>query len=55
MRKFVQLDIPGAELVEMNDSKYADGYEWQALVTDFDLPAADILPLYRERGDCENL
>ena len=55
VRKFVQLDIPGMELVKMNDSKYADGYEWQALVTDFDLPAADILPLYRERGDCENL
>ncbi len=52
-RKFVQLDIPGMELVETNDSQYADGYEWQALVTDFDLPAADILPLYRERGDCE--
>ena len=55
-RKFTQLNMPGVELVETEDSLYADGYEWYALVTDFDLlPARDILPLYRERGDCENI
>ena len=54
-RKFTQLDIPGLELVETPDGEYADGYEWYALVTDLDLDARDIPPLYRERGDCENV
>jgi len=34
---------------------FADGYEWYALVTDLDMDARDVLPLYRERGDCENV
>ena len=50
-RKFTQLGIPGLDLVETTDGDYADGYEWHALVTDMDMDAADILPLYRERGD----
>ncbi|MBQ8112309.1 MAG: transposase, partial [Kiritimatiellae bacterium] len=25
------------------------------LVTDLDMDARDVLPLYRERGDCENI
>ena len=54
-RKFTQLDIPGLELVEAGDEDYADGYEWYALVTDLDMDARDVLPLYRERGDCENI
>ena len=54
-RKFVQTDIPGLELVETNDETYADGCEWYVLVTDFDMDARDVLPLYRERGDCENI
>ena len=54
-RKFTQLDIPGLELVEAGDEDYADGYEWYALVTDLDMDARDVLPLYRERGDCENV
>ena len=54
-RKFSQLDIPGLELVDATDEDYADGYEWYALVTDLDMDARDILPLYRERGDCENI
>ncbi len=54
-RKFTQLDIPGIELVEASDEDYADGYEWYALVTDLDMDARDVLPLYRERGDCENI
>ena len=48
---FTQLDIPGLELVEAADEDYADGYEWYALVTDLDMDARDVLPLYRERGD----
>ena len=55
VRKFTQLGIPGIELVEADNSLYADGYEWHALVTDFDLPAKGILRLYRLRGDCENI
>ena len=47
--------IPGLELVEAGDEDYADGYEWYALVTDLDMDARDVLPLYRERGDCENI
>ncbi|MBR0506303.1 MAG: transposase [Kiritimatiellae bacterium] len=54
-RKFTQLDIPGLELVEAGDEDYADGYERYALVTDLDMDARDVLPLYRERGDCENI
>lgn len=54
-RKFTQLSIPGLELVEASDGAYADGYEWYALVTDLDMDARDILPLYRGRGDCENV
>ncbi len=54
-RRFTQLDIPGLELMEAMDEDYADGYEWYALVTDLDMDARDILPLYRERGDCENI
>ena len=54
-RKFTQLEIPGLELVEAPDEDYADGYEWYALVTDLDMDARDVLPLYRERGDCENI
>ena len=54
-RKFTQLEFPGLELVETTDEDYADGYEWHALVTDLDMDARDILPLYRERGDCENI
>ena len=54
-RKFRQLEIPGLELVEAPDEDYADGYEWYALVTDLDMDARDVLPLYRERGDCENI
>lgn len=50
-----QLEIPGLELVEAPDEDYADGYEWYALVTDLDMDARDVLPLYRERGDCENI
>ena len=46
-RKFTQLDIPGLELVEAGDEDYADGYEWYALVTDLDMDARDVLPLYR--------
>ena len=41
--------------MEAMDEDYADGYEWYALVTDLDMDARDILPLYRERGDCENI
>ena len=41
--------------VEAGDEDYADGYEWYALVTDLDMDARDVLPLYRERGDCENI
>ena len=51
----VQLDIPGLELVETTDEDYADGYEWYALVTDLDMDTRDIPPIYRERGDCENI
>ena len=54
-RKFTQLGIPGLELVEAPDGAYADGYGWYALVTDLDMDARDVLPLYRERGDCENV
>ena len=54
-RKFTQLEIPGLELVEAPDEDYADGYEWYALVTDLDMDARDVLPIYRERGDCENI
>ena len=54
-RKLTQLDIPGLELVETADEDCADGYEWYALVTDLDMDARDVLPLYRERGDCENI
>ena len=54
-RKFTQLMIPGLELVEATDEDYADGYEWYALVTDLDRNARDVLPLYRARGDCENI
>ena len=54
-RKFTQLSIPGLELVEASDETYADGYEWYALVTDLDMDARDVLPLYRGRGDCENV
>ena len=54
-RKFTQLGIPGLELVEASDETCADGYEWYALVTDLDMDARDVLPLYRERGDCENV
>jgi hypothetical protein len=54
-RRFTQLKIPGLELVEATDDVYADGYEWYALVTDLGMDARDILPLYRERGDCENI
>ena len=50
-RRFTQLDIPGLELVEAGGEDYADGYEWYALVTDLDMDARDVLPLYRERGD----
>ena len=50
-RKFTQLSIPGLELVEASDGAYADGYEWYALVTDLDMDARDVLPLYRGRGD----
>ena len=54
-RRLTQLDIPGLELVEAGGEDYADGYEWYALVTDLDMDARDVLPLYRERGDCENI
>ena len=54
-RKFTQLGIPGLELVEASDGACADGYEWYALVTDLDMDARDVLPLYRGRGDCENV
>ncbi len=54
-RKFTQLGLPGLDLVEASDEVYADGYEWYALVTDLDRNARDILPLYRGRGDCENI
>ena len=54
-RKFTQLGIPGLELVEASDGDHSDGYEWHALVTDLDMDARDVLPLYRERGDCENV
>ena len=54
-RKFTQLDVPGIELVEAADGDHADGYEWHALVTDLGMDARDVLPLYRERGDCENV
>ena len=54
-RKFTQLAISGLELVEAEDEDYADGYEWHALVTDLDMDARDVPPLYRERGDCENV
>lgn len=54
-RKFTQFGIPSLELVEAPDGAYADGYEWYALVTDLDMDARDVLPLYRERGDCENV
>lgn len=54
-RKFTQLGIPGLELVEASDGAYADGYEWYALVTDLDMDARDVLPLYRGREDCENV
>ena len=40
---------------ETQMSVNADGYEWYALVTDLDMDARDVLPLYRERGDCENI
>ena len=50
-RRLTQLDIPGLELVEAGGEDYADGYEWYALVTDLDMDARDVLPLYRERGD----
>lgn len=43
-RKFVQLGIPGLELVEASDGAYADGYGWYALVTDLDMDARDVLP-----------
>ena len=52
-RRFTQLS--GLELVEASDETYADGYEWYALVTDLDMDARDVLSLYRERGDCENV
>ena len=54
-RKFAQLEIPGLELVEATGEDCAEGYEWYALVTDLDMDARDVLPLYRERGDCENV
>ena len=54
-RKFTQLGIPGLELVEAPDGACADGCEWYALGTDLDMDARDVLPLYRERGDCENV
>lgn len=54
-RRFAQPGIPGLELVEAPDGACADGYEWYALVTDLDMDARDVLPLYRERGDCENV
>jgi hypothetical protein len=41
--------------MEAGDEDHADGYEWHALVTDLDMDARDVLPLYRERGDCENV
>lgn len=54
-RRFTQLGIPGLELVEAADGEFAEGYEWYALVTDLDMDARDVLPLYRERCDCENV
>ena len=41
--------------MEAGDEDHADGYEWHALVTDLDMDARDVLPLYRERGECENI
>ena len=51
MRKYSTKQATGAQKIETLGGDYADGYEWYALVTDLDMDARDVLPLYRERGD----
>lgn len=53
--RVTQLEIPGLSLVEAPPGPCADGWDWHALVTDLDMDARDVLPLYRDRGDCENV
>lgn len=53
--RVTQLEIPGLSLVETPPGPCADGWDWHALVTDLDMDARDVLPLYRDRGDCENV
>lgn len=43
--------LPGLELVTANDDRYADGYEWHALVTDLGYDPRAVSKLYRKRGD----
>ena len=54
-RRKLQPVLPGLDLVLSNDERYADGYEWHALVTDLDLCPRAVSQLYRDRGDCENI
>ena len=49
MGKYTTNSAAGAQTIETLGGDYA--LKWYALVTDLDMDARDILPLYRERGD----
>ncbi len=54
-RTYQETSLPGIDLVISDDEKFADGYEWYAVVTDLELNGTEIAQLYRQRGNCENI
>ena len=50
----VRPDAKGKQLTLFADDPTLTCYRFGALVTDFDLPAAELWRLYRGRADCEN-
>jgi len=53
--KQLLLSLDNQELLNKDDLKFEEKYDWCVLVTDLDLPIISIAQLYRDRGDCENI